>query len=297
MSKHPDADDPIAAAWCEHRRRLLDIAYRMLGTLSDADDAVQEAFLRLARDGLDGIDDTLGWLITTTGRICLDKLRADTTRRRYIGPWLPEPYVDLPAATVDPADQVTLDDSVRIAMLALLETLSPAERTVFVLHDVFAMSFEQVADVVGRTPAACRKLASRARRHMADNAEPRFEVEPATARQVADRFAAACSSGDVAELLAVLDADVIGEFDSGGYLPNAPLEPLAGAPAVAATLAYAFGGAGATFAVAPVNGVPGVVVDFYGQVMAVISLDTDGRAVTAIRAIGNPSKLRCVNLL
>ncbi len=295
MSKHPDADDLIAIAWLEHRRRLLDIAYRMLGTLSDADDAVQEAFLRLTRHGVDGIDDTLGWLITTTGRICLDKLRADTTRRRYIGPWLPEPYVDLPAATVDPADRVTLDESVQIAMLALLETLSPAERTVFVLHDVFAMSFDHVAEVVDRTPAACRQLASRARRHVAGRAEPRFDVEPASAQQVADRFAAACSSGDVAELLAVLDADVIGEFDSGGYIPNAPLVPLAGAPAVAATLAYAFGGAAPTFTVAPVNGRPGVVVALHGQVMAVISLDTNGQAVTAIRAIGNPNKLRHVN--
>ena len=149
----PDpSDEAVVGAWIEHRKRVLDVAYRMLGTLSDAEDVLQETFARLTRHGTSGLDDVLGWLITTSGRICLDRLRSDTSRRRYIGPWLPEPLVDIPGTPVDPADRVTLDDSVRMALLVVLETLSPLERTVFVLHDVFALPFEQVAEIIGRTP-------------------------------------------------------------------------------------------------------------------------------------------------
>jgi RNA polymerase sigma-70 factor (ECF subfamily) len=145
-------DVSLEIAWSAHRRRLLDIAYRMLGSLSDAEDVVQEAYARLARADRGAIDDLRSWLITVTGRLCLDHLRsADVMRRAYVGPWLPEPLVDFPGADADPADRVTLDDSLRMALLVLLEQLSPAERTAFVLHDIFQVPFDEVGAIVGRS--------------------------------------------------------------------------------------------------------------------------------------------------
>ena len=155
--------DTVSEAWRLHRRRVLDVCYRMLGTLADAEDAVQETYARLVQRGTGDLDDVAGWLITVAGRVCLDRLRADRVRSRYIGPWLPSPVLQPRSSEPDPADRVTLDDSVRFALLAVLEQLSPAERVAFVLHDVFGLSFKQVAEATGRTSSACRKLASRAR--------------------------------------------------------------------------------------------------------------------------------------
>jgi RNA polymerase sigma-70 factor (ECF subfamily) len=296
MNEHIDrAGDAVAQAWTDHRRRVLDVCYRMLGTLSDAEDATQETYLRLSRHGVEGIDDLLGWLVTTAGRVCLDRLRGDRTRREYVGPWLPEPLVEHASHAPDPADQVTLDDTIQMALLALLERLSPAERAAFVLHDVFGLTFDQVAETVGRTPVACRKLASRARTKIRADAEPRFDVEPAVARSVVERFAQACEQGDFAALVSVLDPDVMGEFDSGGRIPGAPLGAQVGGHLVAATLLHAFAGSTATFRIAAVNGQPGVVIDLHDTVMAVINLETDGTTIHAIRAIGNPDKLARLN--
>ncbi|HEX7131703.1 MAG TPA: sigma-70 family RNA polymerase sigma factor [Iamia sp.] len=289
------ADEPVAAAWRAHRRRVLDVCYRMLGTLVDAEDAMQETYLRLARHGAGDIDDVVGWLVAVAGRVCLDRLRADTVRRRYVGPWLPQPIVDPFDAGLDPADQVTLDDTVRIALLVVLEQLSPAERTAFVLHDVFGLTFVQIADVVGRTPAACRQLASRARTTIRDDDEPRFDVDPTVARRVVEGFASACARGDIEALIAVLDTDAVGEFDSGGRIPGAPLGPVVGARTIAATLARTFSGSSATFTTAEINAQPGVVVDLHGRTMAVIAVETDGLTISAIRAIGNPDKLAHLN--
>ena len=295
MTDHPDPrDTAVTEAWIAHRRRVLDVCYRMLGTLVDAEDASQDTFLRLARNGLEGIDDIVGWLVTVAGRVCLDRLRADTTRRRYIGPWLPTPIVDQ-RASVDPADQITLDDSVRIALLTMLQQLSPAERVVFVLHDVFGLTFEQIAESVGRTPAACRKLASRARTVIQADPEPRFTVDPSAARAVVEQFATACQTGDLDALIALLHPDVVGEFDSGGRIPGAPVVAQVGGNSVAATLLYALGGSTATFHVLDVNTQPGIVVDLLGQTMAVLTFETDGQHIHAIRAIGNPDKLAHLN--
>jgi len=295
MDQLPTSSEAVAAAWRAHRGRVLDVCYRMLGTLADAEDAVQETYARLARHGTDDIDDTVGWLVTVAGRVCLDRLRADKVRRAYVGPWLPAPLIDPRGDEPDPADRVTLDDSVRIALLAVMEQLSPPERAAFVLHDVFGLPFEQVADTVGRTPAACRKLASRARTTIRAGQEPRFDVDPVAARRVSDRFAAACATGDLDALLAVLHPDVIGEFDSGGRIPGAPLGALVGAQTVAVALVFAFSGSSATFATININGQPGVIVDLHGRAMAVIAIDTDGNTVRAIRAIGNPDKLTHLN--
>jgi RNA polymerase sigma-70 factor (ECF subfamily) len=285
------SDTSIDQAWRLHRRRVLDVCYRLLGTVPDAEDAVSETFARLARAGAGGIDDLEGWLVTVAGRVCLDRLRADRARSRYVGPWLPGPVLEPAGAEPDPADRVTLDDSVRLALLTVLQRLSPAERVAFVLHDVFGLTFAEVAAVVGRSPAASRKLASRARAAVRADPGPRFEVPAAQARAVAERFAAACATGDIAALTAVLAPDVVGEFDSGGLVAGAPLGPLAGAGPVAVTLARSLAGAGADFRVTGVNGQPGVIVSVAGQVMAVIGLETDGRRVHVIRAVGNPGKL------
>lgn len=286
-------DSAVEAAWREHSKRVLDVCYRMLGTLSDAEDAAQETAARLVRHGVVGIDDVEGWLVTVAGRVCLDMLRASATRRKYVGPWLPEPLVD--SAALDPADRITMDDSVRTALLAVLQTLTPAERVAFVLHDVFGLTFAEVGEVVGRSPAASRKLASRARAAIRDDPEPRFDVPVAQAHAVADRFAAACADGDLAALAAVLSADVVGEFDSGGRIRGAPLGPQVGAELVSVVIAHALFAAGADYVVADVNGQPGVVVRLAGRVVAVIGLETDGEVVHAIRAVGNPDKLAHLN--
>ncbi|HET9899654.1 MAG TPA: sigma-70 family RNA polymerase sigma factor, partial [Actinomycetes bacterium] len=166
--------DELTERFEEHRSHLRGVAYRMLGTFGEADDAVQEAWLRLARQPDPAvIDDLRGWLTTVTARICLDMLTSARARREsYVGPWLPEPDVRADAVD-DPADRVTLDESVSMALLVVLESLSPAERTAFVLHDVFGVPFDELAETVGRSPAAVRQLASRARHHVQER-RPRF---------------------------------------------------------------------------------------------------------------------------
>src|SRR5688572_4615117 len=151
-------DDPaLAEVWQAHHRYVLDVAYRMLGSVSEAEDVVQDTFARLLDEDLGEIRDVRGWLVVAVTRRCLDRLRSARSRREvYVGPWLPEPLIP-PAEDADPADRVTLDDSVRMALLIVLERLSPAERAAFVLHDVFQFPFEQVAGILGRTPAACRQ--------------------------------------------------------------------------------------------------------------------------------------------
>lgn len=284
----------IEDVWHTHRRRLLDIGYRMLGSLADAEDATSEAYARLIAADTEVIDDLAGWLTTVTGRICLDRLRSsESSRRAYIGPWLPEPILSTadPAA-VDPADRVTIDDSVRLALLVVLEQLSPAERTSLVLHDIFGVEFEEVGQIVGRSAAACRQLASRARRRIqSDPDSPRTPVDRAELEDVARRFADACRQGAVDSLLEVLDPNVIGDFDSGGTVPGAPLRSIDGAERVARVLVHSFTDAGFTFAVEDVNGDPGVVVRHNGLIAAVIALGVRDRCVDVIHAIGNQRKL------
>jgi RNA polymerase sigma-70 factor, ECF subfamily len=287
-----DSDD-LDQAWRQHRKRLLDIAYRMLGSVSDAEDVVQEAYTRLMRSDINSIDDLRGWLITVTGRLCLDHLKsADARRRAYVGPWLPEPLVELLDAGLDPADRVTLDDSIRMALLVLLEQLSPAERTAFVLHDVFQVPFGDVGTIVGRSPAACRQLAARARKRVQSGATPaRFRVDASDQRRIAERFASACTEGDFEALLDILDPDVVSEFDSGGLLPGAAIRPLVGREQVTAQLKRVFTTIDANFSAATVNGEPGVVVTSQDHLVAVVAMSyRDGR-INHIHGIGNPEKL------
>jgi RNA polymerase sigma-70 factor (ECF subfamily) len=208
----PRTDDPVfTALWPKHRRRMLDLAFRMLLDFRDAEDVVQEAFARLARADLPSLDDPEAWLVVVTSRLCLDRLRTRQRRPADALDLIDDPF---DPRALDPSDQVVLVDSITMAMHAVLERLSPAERTSFVLHDVFQYSFDEVAAVVGRSPASCRQLASRARRTLrAESATGRFPVDSALHRQVSERFIEACTGGDLDGLLALLDPAVDGASD------------------------------------------------------------------------------------
>jgi RNA polymerase sigma-70 factor, ECF subfamily len=286
--------DAFSANWSAHMRYLLDVAYRLLGSLSEAEDVVQEAYARLYRVDTGQIEDARGWLVVAVTRLCLDQLRSARARREvYVGPWLPEPLVG-GSGTLDPAahsERVTLDDSVRMALLVVLERLSPAERVAFVLHDRFQFSFDDVARILERTPAASRQLASRARRHVRDATTPaRCAVDPETLRRVTAQFIRASAEGDLDALLDILDPNVIGETDSGGVV-NAPRQPVAGNQLVGRLLLTFLKVYRATLRPAPVNGEPGALVLQDGRVFGVISVAVTGERVSYIRSVANPHKL------
>jgi RNA polymerase sigma-70 factor, ECF subfamily len=282
-------------AWREHRRYLLDLAFRMLGSISDAEDVVQDAFARFLRADIDEIDDVRAWLVVVVTRRCLDQLRSARWRRDAPVESLPvEPGSSL---LNDPADRVTLADSVQLALLVVLERLSPAERAVFVLHDVFQFSFESVASIVGRSPAACRQLASRARRHIqAETESTRFTVDLAEQRELAERFIAAASGGDLEALMAVLDPDVSGDADLG--TGPARSSPARGPAQVAARIIMFFGPqSGTTLVSAPVNGEPGVVAFRGHRVVAMVSMRARGGLIYDMHAIADRRKLDVVTSL
>jgi RNA polymerase sigma-70 factor (ECF subfamily) len=209
-------EQQIKDAWVDHRPYLVDMAFRMLGDIGRAEDVVQEAFQRLSRSDFDAIEDARGWLIVVTSRLCLDVTRSARHRheRPVGGPDLAERFDGSLAGGIDPADRVTLDDGVRVALLVVLERLSPAERVAFVLHDIFGVPFDAVAETVGRPEATCRQLARRARLKLeASDGGRRAAVTPDEHRLVTDRFIAACASGSFEDLLAVLDPDVTGAID------------------------------------------------------------------------------------
>ncbi len=283
----PATDVELGRAWRDHRRHLLDIAFRMLGNLSEAEDAVQDAFARLVRADLDEIDDIGGWLVVVVSRICLDRLRA---QRRH--PTSPDQSLGDRRAdpSLDPADRITLDDNVRIALQLVLRRLTPPERTAFVLHDVFQYPFEAIGEIVGRTPAACRQLAARARRAIATDAGPsRFRVEPPEQRRVTEQFIAACTTGDLDGLLAILDAEVAGEADVGGRVGTVTVT---GRSAVA-TMAMRFLGpdSATTLLSLPGGDEAGVVAARDGQVVSLLSLTVRNGRVEHIDGIVDPVKL------
>jgi RNA polymerase sigma-70 factor (ECF subfamily) len=279
-------------AWREHRPYLLDLAFRMLGSIADAEDVTQEAFLRLMRTGTDEIEDLRGWLIVVVGRLCLDQLRSARTRHEDHSPV--EHITERRSRDADPLDRVTLDDNVRMALLVVLERLTPAERVAFVLHDVFGLSFGQVASSVGRTPAACRQLASRARRRIQDDAGGiRFDVDPAEQRVVVERFIAACAGGDLETLMQVLDPDVVGIADIGALGP-AP-RPVAGRVAVAGNLLRFFGpGSGTTLVSQPVAGEVSLLAFRHRDLYATVVLTAHNRLIEHIDAVLDPEKLELV---
>jgi RNA polymerase sigma-70 factor (ECF subfamily) len=287
------SDDSLLVVWRENRRLLLDVAYRMLGSLTDAEDVVQEAFARLLREDLGEIDNPRGWLIVVVTRLCLDQLRSARTRREaYVGPWLPEPLFEVPGDDPDPADRVTLDDSVRMALLIVLEQLSPAERAAFVLHDVFGFSVEAIGSIVGRSPTACRQLASRARRRIQSEVSPaRFEVDRVELGQIVERFIRASNDGDLDALFEVLDPQVAGWTDTGGAAP-APRVAIVGRDRVANRLLAFLRAWNVTLRPMPVNGEPGAASYVGDDLMAVLAFEVRDGSITKIHSVANPEKLR-----
>ncbi len=293
FDQHPDEpahpDHQIETWWADYRNLVRDVAYRILGSVADAEDVTQDAYLRLLGQDSSAIEDPRAWLVTVASRLAIDRLRShEHARRAYVGPWLPEPLVD---ERLTPEDRVTLDDSVRMALLVVLERLTPAERTAFILHDVFGLDFAGIAEILGVTPAGSRQLASRARRRVHDGGTRRFTADPQTARMLSEEFARACADGDLEGLVAVLAEDVHGDFDSGGLIPGAPTEELTGAEAIARQILAGFAGAQLEFVVSTVNTEPGVIARRRGRVVAVLSFDFSDRGITVVRGIGNPAKL------
>jgi RNA polymerase sigma-70 factor (ECF subfamily) len=284
----------IEQRFAQMRPRLLRLAYSELGDLSEAEDVVQEAWLRLERTGADSVCDLHAWLTTVVARLALDALRSARARREhYVGPWLPEPLLSFESPE-DPADRVTLDESVSYALLALLEQLSPAERTAFVLHDVFDIPFDEVADVVGRKPEAVRKLASRARRHIAEQ-RPRFQATPAEHDQAVRAFTSAIADGDLADLITVLDPDVVWTTDGGGRA-TAARKPLRGADRVArAWLALRRKPAIVPTATpVAVNGRLGLTIAGTDGHAMVVSFTVARGRIARIDAVRNPDKVQRV---
>ncbi|MBO3746183.1 RNA polymerase sigma factor SigJ [Streptosporangiaceae bacterium NEAU-GS5] len=286
-----DSSD-VAAEFERHRAHLTDVAYRILGTMADAEDAVQEAYLRLARADGGGLRNAQAWLTTVVSRISLDKLSSARARREsYVGPWLPEPVVD---AGLSPEDKITLDESVSMAMLVLLESLTPAERTAFVLHDVLDLSYGEVADVVGRGEEACRQLVSRARAHIRRRA-PRFTPDRAQHARAVEAFSKACFEGDVAGLISVLDPAVVLRSDGGGVIAGVARRPVTGAGNVARLLIAIAARHAVTPRAGLVNGASGLVFDVGGAVVGVMGFTVADNLITEIGFVLNPDKLRRVS--
>jgi RNA polymerase sigma-70 factor, ECF subfamily len=284
-------DATISHAYREHRPYLVDLAFRMLGDLGAAEDVVQDAFARLLRARTGEIDDERGWLVVATSRLALDQIRSARSRReRAHDPGEIEFAAPLAQpALADPADRITFDDSVRLALLVMLQKLSPAERVVFVLHDVFRMPFDTVAQTVGRPPASCRQLARRARQKIADGGEgARFDVESAEHRLVTDKFITACARGDLDGLVAVLAPDAWGDMDLGAAAEPRPV--VTGAENVAANL-LRFWGPGSALVSHPAGGQV-TLLGFHGRVLAaLLVLRMRGGQVEAVRVIADPAQI------
>jgi RNA polymerase sigma factor (sigma-70 family) len=287
-----DDGEWLADRFEAHRAHLRAVAYRMLGSLSEADDAVQEAWLHLGRSDTGGVRNLGGWLTTVVARVCLDMLRARKSRREEpLGVHLPDPIVS-PPDRIDPEHQALLADSVGLALLVVLDTLTPAERLAFVLHDMFAVPFEDIAPVIGRSPVAARQLASRARRRVRGaSAVP--DADLARQREVVDAFLAAARAGDFDALLAVLDPDVVLRADVGA-VPGAS-RLLRGATAVAGQ-ALAFQQFARFARPALVNGTAGVVNAPDGQPMAVMGMTIRRGKIVEIDILADPERLRRLDL-
>src|SRR5215470_3802219 len=286
--------DWLAEGFEKNRTRLRAVAYRMLGSLAEADDAVQEAWLRLSRSDASGVDNLGAWLTTIVARVCLNVLRSRRTRREEpIGAHVPDPVISRADGT-NPEDEALLAESVGLALQVVLETLAPDERLAFVLHDMFDLPFDEIAPMVGRSPAAARQLASRARRRVRGAEVQALDTDIARQREVVDAFFAAAHNGDLDALVAVLDPDVVLRSDGGTVHPEASVV-LHGAAAVA----------GRTVMIAQpsalkrpvlVNGAAGVVVTLGRQPVAVIGFTVSRGKIVEIDAILDPERLLRLNL-
>jgi RNA polymerase sigma factor (sigma-70 family) len=285
--------DWLAERFEQNRAHLRTVAYRMLGSLTEADDAVQESWLRLSRVDPSGVENLSGWLTTVVARVCPDMLRSRKSRREEpLDAHVPEPIVSL-GDGLDPEHEALLADSVGLALLVVLETLAPAERLAFVLHDMFAVPFDQIAPIVGRSPTAARQLASRARRRV-QGAPTVPDADLSRQRKVVDAFIAAARDGDFDALVAVLDPDVVLRADRGAG-PAGASTVIRGAAAVAAQ-ALTFTPLARSGRPALVNGAAGVVVTRAGQPFAVIGCIVAGGKIVEIDILADPERLRQLDL-
>jgi RNA polymerase sigma factor (sigma-70 family) len=283
----------LAQRFEEHRTHLRAVAYRMLGSVSEADDAVQEAWLRLSRADTSGVENMGGWLTTVVARVCLNMLRSRQARREQpLDVHVPEPIVSREDG-VDPEHEALLADSVGLALLVVLDTLAPAERLAFVLHDMFGVPFDEIAPMVGRSPTAARQLASRARRRVQGEA-PAPDPDLGRQREVVDAFFAAARGGDFEALVAVLDPDVVLRSDGGVARPSATVV-VRGARTVAER-AMTFARLSPFVRPALVNGAAGVVVEPRGRPVSIMAFTVRGGKIVAIDALADPARLRRLDL-
>jgi RNA polymerase sigma-70 factor, ECF subfamily len=294
--------DPGLSAMVSERRQLINLAYRLLGSLADAEDVVQETYARwyaMSRQRQEAIESPGAWLTKVASRVCLDLLGSARARReRYVGEWIPEPLPERTewingrsnGTTVDPADRVTLDESINMAFLVVLESMTPAERVAFILHDVFRYSFAEVAEIVGRTPAACRQLASSARRRIRASQAP--ATPTAQRADIIRDFKQAWEAKDIDALIGLLDPDATATGDGGG-LVRAELRPIEGAEQIARFFVdRASAVPNVTILERTVNGQPGLVAQLDGVTVTVMAFDIAGDRIKHIWAILNPDKLR-----
>ncbi|WP_020579980.1 RNA polymerase sigma factor SigJ [Actinopolymorpha alba] len=294
--------DPSLSVIMSERRRLINLAYRLLGSLADAEDVVQETYVRwyaMSRQQQEAIESPGGWLTKVASRICLDLLGSARVRREsYVGEWIPEPVPDgtewingqSGGTTVDPADRVTLDESISMAFLVVLESMTPAERVAFILHDVFRYPFAEVAEIVGRTPAACRQLASSARRRIDASQTP--VTSTAQRADLIRNFKRAWEAKDIDALVSLLDPDVTLISDGGG-LVRALLRPIEGREQVARHAVDLAGRApDLTLLERTVNGQPGLVAQKDGVTVGVLAFEIAGDRIKHIWGVRNPEKLR-----
>ncbi|MEV0665859.1 RNA polymerase sigma-70 factor [Actinomadura luteofluorescens] len=283
-----NAADPATEAFVAHRNLLFTVAYEMLGSAADAEDVLQETWLRWVKVDLEQVRDRRAYLVRITTRQALNRLRTMTRRREsYVGPWLPEPLLTSP----DVAEDVELAESMSMALMLVLETLGPTERAVFVLREVFAVGYEEIAAAVGKSPAAVRQIAHRARRHV-DARRPCEAVSQSETRAVLESFRRALDTGDLQGLLDVLAPDVVMVGDGGG-LKQAALRPVTGAEKVAR---YIIGGTGkvpstVTVDQTVVNGNPALVMRLDGELDGVLAVRVEGARITGLYYVRNPEKL------
>jgi len=282
---HPASEDPFVI----HRGLLFTVAYEILGSAADAEDVLQESWLRWADVDRDRVRDARAYLVRVVTRQALNQLRTVSRRREdYIGPWLPEPLL----TTRDVADDAILAESLSLAVLTVLETLAPTERAVFVLREVFDLPFDEIADAVGKTPRAVRQIAHRARDHVAAR-RPRVEVDASEHDRVVRRFIATFGSGDVQGLMDVLAPDVVSVTDSGGLVSGAARRPLQGAERVVAFLRGSIAKLDVAYAVAPilVNGRLAARISVGGELVAVVNFTVENDRITRVYSTANPHKL------
>ncbi len=280
-----------------HRPLMLSIAYRMLGSATEAEDIVQEAYVRYRTTAPEHITSPKAFLSTIVTRLCLNQLQsARVQRETYLGPWLPEPVLTEPDDPFAPAQQAELHESLSLAFLALLEQLTPLERAVFLLHEVFDYPYAEIADIVGREEAACRQMLSRAKKHIADH-RPRFKPSKEAHRQMLDQFIQATVTGELDGLMHLLAEDVTMWADGGGKARGAAIHPLYGREVVAQFVLRSVRFAAGDFHVelAEVNGELAVIVRDENGVLVVLALAVDDGQIAEIRAIGNPDKLQWVS--